>query len=188
LPHHPNAWCLPFELAQEQVNLCGPEKMATYIRVKDGPVAAPAGDDLVERATVNRTLQAAFGQDTAALLARIIAVEAERDALAKQTGPDMWCLACGTVTRDNECDCTMYLELPEGEPSPQRLVNLANELGRIGREAYIRAEAAEARVKVLEKGLRSVVDLIDDGCRHFSVDPGWAALQSAHSALAPEPS
>lgn len=34
--HMPNAWVLPFELAQKEVNHCGPEKKAAFIRVEPG--------------------------------------------------------------------------------------------------------------------------------------------------------
>jgi len=35
--HHNNAWVLPFELAQAEVNHCGPEKQAAFIRVRPHP-------------------------------------------------------------------------------------------------------------------------------------------------------
>ncbi|WP_156458098.1 hypothetical protein [Devosia epidermidihirudinis] len=34
-PHTPEAWVLPFEEAQRQVNHCGPEKQASFILAKE---------------------------------------------------------------------------------------------------------------------------------------------------------
>ena len=35
--HRPEAWVLPFEEAQRQVNHCGPEKRAAFIRARSNP-------------------------------------------------------------------------------------------------------------------------------------------------------
>lgn len=41
--HHDDAWVLPFEDAQRQVNHCGPEKCAAFIAVKSGRLAIQEG-------------------------------------------------------------------------------------------------------------------------------------------------
>ena len=96
--------------------------------------------------------------EVAVLEAQVQRLTEEKEALRKRTGPDMWCQSCGTVTRDDVCDCNRFGEVI----AEQRLVNLADELGRIAREEMDKREAAEARIKALEEALRPFADKPDD--------------------------
>ncbi|OAM84207.1 hypothetical protein [Devosia elaeis] len=101
--------------------------------------------------------------------AQVLRLTEENEALRKRTGPDMWCQSCGTVTRDDECDCNRFGEVI----AEQRLVNLADELGRIAREEMEKREAAEVRIKALEEALGDVLSRVSDtvGCgRHCVIE------------------
>lgn len=80
------------------------------------------------------------------LRARVEELERERER--------RWCLTCGAVTRDDECDCTEFAENPEA----QNLVNYADECARNAREQHLRAEAAESR---LSEATRLAVEALE---------------------------
>ena len=98
--------------------------------------------------------------------ASLLRTQAERIAyLERQNGPDMWCLSCGTVTRDGECDCNRFGEVI----AEQKLVNLADELGRIGREALNEKDAltaqlstAQATIERYREALEPIIQAYDE--------------------------
>lgn len=115
----------------------GAEEIGRLSAERDGLLQrAKATDEKIDRLTDAR--------DWA--VARAEAAEKERER--------KWRKACGTVTRNDVCDCNVY-----GEREPN-FVNYADSLQADAREQFERAEAAEAKVRdIREATLRMVAGL-----------------------------
>lgn len=89
-------------------------------------------------AEANAQLFALLRNNAEALISRLEAAEAERER--------MWCQACGTVTRNHECDCTQF----GTNSGTQNLVNYADSLCSNIQNLQAELEAVEARAAAAE--------------------------------------
>lgn len=73
--------------------------------------------------------------------------------------PMMWCLSCGSLTKDSECDCTTF----DDTAGQQRLVLYEEELRKEAREAHARATALSAEVERAREALDGIDTAITSG-------------------------
>lgn len=118
------------------------------------------------------------------LLDSLRTAERERDEARR---PTMWCLACGSLTQTNDCDCTKSEETAD----KQRLVNYTEELRKETIDALARADAASREVERLREALRPFAEVAasydppegDDAHAAWAHDFTIGSLRRARQAL-----
>lgn len=139
------------------------------------PMAAPASDiaALIERLKAKAWASARY-KVRAKSPARVedhvcweavAALAAQQAEIERLRAPKMWCLSCGTITRDGGCNCT------RSHPEAQKLVNYEEELRQWAAALESALAARDETIRGLREALapfagylnRAAFDLDDNG-------------------------